>query len=91
MIDRSKLPNSFEFVVTAGGNMAFMNALLAIADPGDEIILPTPYYFNQEMAITMASCRPVLVPTDENHQLDVDALRAAITRASCIGPATTGR
>lgn len=66
-------------MVTAGGNMAFMNALLAIADPGDEIILPTPYYFNQEMAITMASCRPVLVPTDENHQLDLDALRAAIT------------
>ena len=30
-------------VVTAGGNMAFMNAILAIADPGDEIILPTPY------------------------------------------------
>src|SRR3954468_24059381 len=34
-------------VVTAGGNMAFMNAVLAIADPGDEVILPSPYYFNQ--------------------------------------------
>jgi len=50
-------------VVTAGGNMAFMNAVLAICDPGDEVILPTPYYFNHEMAITMAnsarcSCRP---------------------------------
>src|SRR5687767_6246057 len=32
--------------VTAGGNMAFVNALAAIADPGDEVILPTPYYFN---------------------------------------------
>src|SRR5438876_12401956 len=29
-------------VVTAGGNMGFVNALLAIADPGDEIILLTP-------------------------------------------------
>jgi aspartate/methionine/tyrosine aminotransferase len=66
-------------LVTAGGNMAFMNAVLAIADPGDEFILPTPYYFNQEMAVTMANCRPVLVPTDANHQLDVDAVRAAIT------------
>src|SRR5436190_1013372 len=39
------LPNSADraVVVTAGGNMAFMNAVLAIADPGDEIILPTPY------------------------------------------------
>jgi len=48
-------------LVTAGGNMAFMNAVLAITDPGDEVILPTPYYFNHEMAITMAGCRPVLV------------------------------
>ena len=66
-------------MVTAGGNNAFMAAVLAIADPGDELILPTPYYFNHEMAITMASCRPVLVPTDANSQLDLDALRAAIT------------
>src|SRR5205823_4155236 len=56
-------------VVTAGGNMAFMNAILAITDPGDEIILQTPYYFNHEMAITMAGCLPVLVDTDGQFQL----------------------
>ena len=66
-------------MVTAGGNNAFLNAVLAIADPGDEVILPTPYYFNQEMAVTMANCRPVLVPTDENYQLRIDAIRSAIT------------
>lgn len=65
-------------LVTAGGNLAFMNAVLAIGDPGDEFILPTPYYFNHEMAITMAGCRPVLVPTDASYQLDLDAVRAAI-------------
>lgn len=68
-----------QIVVTSGGNLAFMNTVLAITDPGDEIILPTPYYFNHEMAITMASCSPVLVPTDENYQLRIDALEAAIT------------
>ena len=67
-------------MVTAGGNQAFLNAVLAIADPNDEVILPTPYYFNHEMAVTMANCRPVLVPTDTNHQLDLAALRAAITQ-----------
>ena len=41
-------------MVTAGGNNAFLAALLAIADPGDEVILPVPYYFNHEMAVTMA-------------------------------------
>ncbi len=68
-----------QMVVTAGGNMAFMNAVLAITDPGDEIILQTPYYFNQEMAVTMAGCRPVLVETDENYQLRPETIRQAIT------------
>jgi aspartate/methionine/tyrosine aminotransferase len=66
-------------IVTAGGNMAFMNAILAITDPGDEVILQSPYYFNHEMAVTMASCRPVLVPTDEKFQLRPDRIAAAIT------------
>ena len=68
-----------QIFVTAGGNLAFTNALLAIADPGDEVILQLPYYFNHEMAITMASCRPVLVPTDAKHQLQPAEIRAAIT------------
>lgn len=66
-------------VITAGSNMGFMNALLAIADPGDEVILQTPYYFNHEMAITMVNCRPVLVPTDASHQLQPELIRRAIT------------
>ena len=74
-----RLGGESRLMVTAGGNQAFMNAVLAIADPGDEFILPTPYYFNQEMAVTMANCRPVLVATDAGYQLDVDAIRAAIT------------
>ena len=66
-------------LVTAGGNQAFMNAVLAVTDPGDEIILPAPYYFNHEMAIVMAGARAVAVPTDDQYQLDVPAIAAAIT------------
>jgi aspartate/methionine/tyrosine aminotransferase len=66
-------------VVTAGSNMGFMNAILAITSPGDEIILNTPYYFNHEMAIAMAGCHPVLVATDENYQLRTEAIAQAIT------------
>ncbi|MCA1993881.1 MAG: pyridoxal phosphate-dependent aminotransferase [Coleofasciculus sp. S288] len=66
-------------VVTAGSNMGFMNAVLAITSPGDEIILQTPYYFNHEMAIVMASCHPVLVATDNNYQLRPNAIAQAIT------------
>ena len=94
-------------VVTAGGNMAFMNAVLAIADPGDEVILQTPFYFNHEMAIVMAGCRAVAVPTDDRYQLQVDRSatrsrreRAPLSRSrrttrpvpsTRIGPATRER
>jgi len=66
-------------VVTAGSNMGFMNAILAITSPGDEIIIQSPYYFNHEMAIMMADCRPVVVATDENYQLQIQKIVAAIT------------
>lgn len=66
-------------VVTAGSNMGFINAVLAITDPGNEIILQTPYYFNHEMATRMANCVPVLVATDEQCQLRLDAIQQAIT------------
>lgn len=66
-------------VVTAGSNMAFMNAILAITSPGDEIIIQKPYYFNHEMAIVMAGCRPVPVDTDSNYQLDLTAIEQLIT------------
>jgi aspartate/methionine/tyrosine aminotransferase len=66
-------------MVTAGSNMAFMHAVLTITEPGDEIILNVPFYFNHEMAIEMAGCRAVRVQTDAAYQLRVDAIRAAIT------------
>jgi aspartate/methionine/tyrosine aminotransferase len=65
--------------VTAGSNMGFMNAILAITSPGDEIILNTPYYFNHEMAIRIAGCHPVLVATDADYQLIPQSITAAIT------------
>ena len=68
-----------ELMVSAGGNMAFVNALLAVGDEGDEVVLMTPYYFNHEMAVTMAGCRPVLVATDADFQLDLEAVADAIT------------
>lgn len=68
-----------EVMVTAGANMAFMHVVFAVTNPGDEIILPVPFYFNHDMAIEMAGCRTVRVPTDARYQLDLDAIRRAIT------------
>lgn len=73
------LGDGSRLMVTAGGNMAFMNAILAITDPGDEIILQTPYYFNHEMAVRIANANPILVPTDQNCQLCPRAIEGAIS------------
>lgn len=70
---------SSRVVVTAGGNLAFVNAILAITDPGDEVILPVPYYFNHEMAIVIAGAVPVCVRCREDYQLDVQAIADAVT------------
>jgi aspartate/methionine/tyrosine aminotransferase len=66
--------------VTAGANQGFLNALLCLCDLGDEVILLSPYYFNHEMAVRLAGCRAVCVPTDRNYQPRLRAIRSAITR-----------
>src|SRR3989337_949126 len=65
--------------VTAGANQGFVNALLCLCDPGDEVILLSPYYFNHEMAVRLAGCRVVCVPADRNYQPRLAAIEAAIT------------
>ncbi len=66
-------------MITAGSNMAFMNAIMAIADFGDEIILPKPYYFNHEMAITMLGAIPKGIDPDANMLPTLSAIESAIT------------
>ena len=68
----------FSLMVTAGGNMAFLTALLAICDQGDEVVLVKPYFFNHEMAVRIIGCRPVVVAADERYQLDLASIEAAI-------------
>ena len=83
--DKLRLDNDIDcrrgsrVMVTAGGNMAFVHAILAITEPGDDVILNVPFYFNHEMAVQMAGCRVVPVRTDASYQLDVDAIQRAIT------------
>lgn len=72
-------PFERRILVTVGANQAFLNAVLAICDPGDEVILLSPYYFNHEMAIALASAVPVPVQVDERLQPDLPAIEAAIT------------
>jgi aspartate/methionine/tyrosine aminotransferase len=67
-------------LVTAGSNMAFNAVAQVLCDPGDELILPVPYYFNHEMAIRLAGGVPVAV--EAGLIPDPERLAAAITPRS---------
>jgi aspartate/methionine/tyrosine aminotransferase len=54
-----------EVIITAGGNQAFMLALMTLVNPGEEVLLPAPYFVNHEMAIAAFGAMPKEVPLDE--------------------------
>ena len=74
-----KIDSGNTIVVTAGSNMAFNTAILAITDPGDEVIISLPYYFNHEMSLVMEQCAPVAVSSGENFHPSISEMEAAIT------------
>ncbi len=64
--------------VTAGCNQAFCAAMLSLAGPGDEVILPTPWYFNHKMWLDMSGVTAVPLATNQ------DCLPDVVTAASLI-------
>jgi len=70
-----------ELIVTIGAVEGLSAAIMAIIDPGDEVILPSPTYSTHIRQVVLASGKPVLVPTIEQQgfDLDLDAIKKAIT------------
>lgn len=70
-----------DVAITAGCNQAFCVALSALAGPGDEVVLPLPYYFNHRMWLDMQGIRAVPLPfaADRGGVPTVEAVAAAIT------------
>lgn len=66
-----------DLLVTAGSNMAFSAIAQVLCDPGDEVLLPLPFYFNHAMAIRLAGGVPV--PVAAGLVPDPERLAAAIT------------
>ncbi|MDQ4008133.1 MAG: pyridoxal phosphate-dependent aminotransferase [Actinomycetota bacterium] len=69
-----------EVVVTTGATEAIAAAMLALVDPGDEVVLLEPYYDSYVAAVAMAGGVRVPVTLRPPHfRVDLDALRAAVT------------
>ncbi len=73
-----------QVLVTNGGKQALYNAFAALLDPGDEVLLPAPYWTTYPESIRLAGGIPVIVETNvaTGYRTDVAALEAALTPAT---------
>jgi aspartate/methionine/tyrosine aminotransferase len=78
-------------VVTAGCNQAFALVVSALAGPGEEVVLPLPYYFNHDMWLRLNGIRPVyLEPGPDLVPRAADAERLITGRTRAIVLVTPG-
>jgi aspartate/methionine/tyrosine aminotransferase len=70
-----------QVVVTNGGKQAVYLTCQALLDPGDEVLLPAPYWVTYPETVKLAEAVPVAIPTDETsgYRVTVDQLEAART------------
>ncbi|MGH3797835.1 MAG: pyridoxal phosphate-dependent aminotransferase [Pseudonocardiaceae bacterium] len=75
-----------QVLITNGGKQAVYQAFAALVDPGDEVLLPAPYWTTYPEAIALAGGTAVVVPTDEStgYLPSVDQLEAARTEHTKI-------
>jgi aspartate aminotransferase len=68
-------------LVSCGAKHSLYNLFLALLDPGDEVIIPAPYWVSYPDMVMMAGGTPVIVPTspDDDFTMRADALRAHVT------------
>jgi aminotransferase len=70
-----------QVMVTVGAVEGLSSAVMAVLDPGDEVIFPSPTYSTHVQQALIASGKPVIVPLkeEEGFAWDIDAVRKAIT------------
>lgn len=70
-----------EITVGAGGKHVLYNALLATLDPGDEVVIPSPYWVSYPDIVLLSGAEPIIVETTlkDGFKLTPEALEGAIT------------
>ena len=69
-----------QIVVSTGAKQSLANVVLSLVNPGDEVILPAPYWVSYEEIVKVAGGIPVIIPTTikEDYKINPEALEAAI-------------
>ena len=70
-----------EIIVGTGGKQGVCNSILALVNPGDEVVIPAPYWVSYPQMVKLAGGTPVIVSTEieDNFKMTADQLEAAIT------------
>jgi len=69
-----------EVVATAGGKQAIFNAVVSLVNPGEEVLIPRPYWVTLPEIVTFAGATPVFIETEEtDFQLTAEQVRRALT------------
>ncbi len=70
-----------QVIVSNGAKHSLYNALQAVCDPGDEVLILSPFWVSYVPLVQLADGKPVLIETreEDRYQPDPDAVRAAIT------------
>ena len=82
LTEENNLPYSPDRVIVSnGGKQTLFNMAMALLEPGDEVILPAPYWLSYPEMVTLAGASSVVVPTSETNgfKLQPEQLEAAIT------------
>ncbi|MEH1777648.1 MAG: pyridoxal phosphate-dependent aminotransferase [Nostoc sp.] len=81
-----KIDNGLDYksenvIVTNGGKHSLYNLIVALIDPGDEVIIPAPYWLSYPEMVTLVGGVSVIVPTDATtgYKITPEQLRKAIT------------
>jgi aspartate/methionine/tyrosine aminotransferase len=75
-----------QVVITNGGKHAVFSAFAALCDPGDEVLVPAPYWTTYPEAITLAGGTPVVIDTDSESgfRVTIEQLEAATTERTKV-------
>lgn len=68
-----------QVAITAGCNQAFTSVMSTIAQAGDEVIVPLPFYFNHQMWLDMQGIGAVYLPTGDDLLPDLDRAAALVS------------
>jgi aspartate aminotransferase len=75
-----------DILVTPGGKPAIVDVLMTICDPGDEVLIPAPYWVSYPAQVELCDGKPVILPTDETTDFKITAEQLEKTLARLTKP-----